>query len=92
MASFNLLLIHHSQYGQLKTSLEMDTTSMRQMFKRVSEERILGGSFATEFTKLNQNGQGGVQGKLADLYDVASKTELGVGEKKVRDRLGLRTI
>ena len=70
----------------------MDTSLMQQMFKRVSQDRILGGSFAREFTQLDKDGQGGVQGRLSELYDIANKSDLAVGEKRVRDRLGLKTI
>ena len=77
-----------SQYGQLKGSMEVDTTMMRKEFKRIAEERILGGSFAKEFTALDENGPG-VQKKLEELYKIAEETELAKGEAKVRERLGL---
>ena len=55
-------LVHHStvsQYGQLKGSKQMDTSWMKKEFKRVSEQRILGGDFAKEFADLDGDGEGG---------------------------------
>jgi ketol-acid reductoisomerase len=55
-------LVHHSmvsQYGQLKGSMEVNTDWMRQEFKRVGEQRILGGEFAAEFEALDKDGEGG---------------------------------
>ena len=78
----------YSQYGQLKGSQEMDTSWMRKFFKHVAEERILGGSFTKEFTDLEE-GPGGVDGALKKLYQEAERSELAVGEKRVRERLGL---
>jgi ketol-acid reductoisomerase len=86
-----VLTLHDSQYGQLKGSMELDTAAMRKDFERVAKERILGGSFAKEFTALDTDGPG-VEKKLEELYDKASQSELAEGEKRVRDRLGLRTI
>jgi len=80
-----------SQYGQLKGSMELDTASMQKDFKRIAEERILGGSFAKEFTALDKEGPG-VQKKLEELYEKASHSELAEGEARVRERLGLKTI
>lgn len=76
-----------SQYGQLKGSQEMDTSWMRKFMKHIAEERILGGSFTKEFTDL-ESGPGGVDGALKKLYAEAEKSELAVGEKRVRERLG----
>jgi len=89
-------LVHHSsvsQYGQLKGSAELDVGAMRREFGRVAEERILGGQFAEEFAKLDVEGDGeGVQRRLGELYKEAAKSELAVGETRVRERLGLKTI
>ncbi|KAI9803643.1 MAG: hypothetical protein M1833_000555 [Piccolia ochrophora] len=88
-------LVHHStvsQYGQLKGSMEVDTDWMKKDFKRVAEQRILGGEFAKEFTALDKDGEGGVQRTIDGLYSEALKSELGQGEKRVRDRLGLKTV
>ena len=55
-------LAHHStvsQYGQLKGSMEVDVTAMKKDFKRIAEERILGGSFALEFSALDKDDEGG---------------------------------
>jgi ketol-acid reductoisomerase len=79
-----------SQYGQLKTSQELDVSWMRNHFKHVAEERILGGAFSREFTEAEQK-PGGIDGALKKLYQEAEKTELAVGEKRVRERLGLKT-
>lgn len=87
-------LIHHSsvsQYGQLKGSMEVDTSLMKKEFERVANDRILSGAFAKEFMALDTEGPG-VQKKLEELYDKASKSELAEGEAKVRDRLGLKTV
>lgn len=86
-----VLMSDRSQYGQLKGSMELDTTAMRKEFERVAKERILGGSFAKEFTALDAEGPG-VDKKLEELYAKAGETELAEGEKRVRDRLGLKTI
>lgn len=64
---------------------------MRNLFRHVSTERILGGAFAREFTALDGVDGTGVGKKLSELYGEAAKSELAVGERKVRDRLGLRT-
>ena len=65
---------------------------MQSLFRHVSTERILGGTFAKEFTALDGADGTGIGKKLDELYGEAAKSELAVGEKKVRDRLGLRTI
>ena len=78
-----------SQYGQLKTSQEIDTTWMQKHFKNTAENRILGGAFAEEFATVERT-PGGINGALEKLYEEANKSELAVGEKKVRDRLGLK--
>lgn len=78
-----------SQYGQLKGSMEVDTSLMVKEFKRVSEERILGGSFAEEFSALEAGQAGGVDTRLAELYKEANKSELAQGERRVRKRMGL---
>lgn len=79
-----------SQYGQLKNSQEMDVSWMKERFRQVAERRILGGEFSKEFTKA-ELGAGGINGALKKLYQEAEKTELAIGEKKVRERLGLPT-
>ena len=71
--------------------MELDTAAMRKDFDRIAKERILGGSFAKEFTALDAEGPG-VDKKLEELYAKAAKSELAEGEKRVRDRLGLKTI
>jgi ketol-acid reductoisomerase len=86
-----MLKFGHSQYGQLKGSMELDTTAMQKEFRRVAEDRILSGDFAKEFTALDKEGPG-VQKKLEELYEKASHSELAEGEARVRDRLGLKTI
>ena len=63
---------------------------MEKYFKEVAEERILGGSFTKEFTEAEM-GPGGIQGALKKLYEEANKSELAQGEKRVRERLGLKT-
>lgn len=79
-----------SQYGQLKTSMEIDTSWMQKHFKHISEDRILGGAFTKEFTDA-ERGPGGIQGALKMLYQEAEKSELAIGEKRVRERLGLKS-
>jgi ketol-acid reductoisomerase len=87
-------LVHHSsvsQYGQLKGSLEYDSTiadGLRKEFERVAEKRVLNGAFEKDFDAMERS-EGGVQGELEKLYEKANKSELAVGEKKVRDRLDL---
>jgi ketol-acid reductoisomerase len=71
--------------------MELDAAAMRKEFERVAKDRILNGSFAKEFMALDTDGPG-VDKKLDELYDKASQTELAEGEKRVRDRLGLKTI
>ena len=71
--------------------MEVDTTSMIREFRRVSEERILGGSFSKEFSALEEASAGGVDAKLSELYDLANQTELAQGERRVRERLGMST-
>jgi ketol-acid reductoisomerase len=80
-----------SQYGQLKGSFEVDTTALKKEFSRVAHDRILNGAFAKEFMALDTDGPG-VQKELDDLYKKANETELAVGEARVRERLGLKTI
>lgn len=86
-------LVHHStvsQYGQLKGSLEYPkdlVEGLRKEYKRVAEQRILNGSFEKEFSAMEESG-GGVKATLDKLYAEAEKSELAVGEKKVRARLG----
>jgi len=87
-------LVYHSsvsQYGQLKGSMEVDTTQLQKEFKRVAEERILNGAFAKEFMALDTEGPG-VQKAIDELYKRAGESELGQGEARVRARLGLKTI
>lgn len=88
-------LVHHStvsQHGQLKGSGEVPfAEKMREEFRRVAEKRILGGEFERELSGLEE-GAGGVQGKPDELYKRAEESELGVGEKRVRERLGMKTI
>lgn len=76
-----------SQYGQLKTSQEIDTTWMQKHFQHVAEDRILGGAFAEEFTTVEKS-EGGIEGALKKLYEEANKSEMAEGERKVRQRLG----
>ncbi|KAI9708367.1 MAG: hypothetical protein M1820_004071 [Bogoriella megaspora] len=86
-------LIHHSsvsQFGQLKGSFEVDTSLIEKEFKRVAEDRVLNGKFAEEFTALEKS-PGGIEKALEGLYEKAYDSELGRGEKRVRERLGLRT-
>jgi ketol-acid reductoisomerase len=83
-------MYENSQYGQLKNSQEMDVSWMKERFKQVAEKRILGGEFSKEFTEAEQ-GPGGINGALKKLYQEAENTELAVGEKRVRERLGLPT-
>jgi len=71
--------------------MEVDTANMQKEFKRVAEDRILNGNFAEEFSGLDKDSDEGVQQKLSELYATANKSELAVGEKKVRDRLGLKS-
>lgn len=82
-------LTRHSQYGQLKGSMEVDVGQFKKEFKRVAEDRILNGAFAKEFAKLEDEGHG-VEKALEDLYAKANKTDLATGEAKVRERLGLK--
>lgn len=77
-----------SQYGQLKGSIEVDTSIVKKEFKRVAEERVLNGAFAKEFMSLEKNGPG-VDKKLEELYAKANESELAKGEARVRSRLGL---
>ena len=69
--------------------MEVDVSLMQKEFKRVSEDRILGGAFADEFSALERRAAGGVDAKLKELYEVANRTELAQGERRVRERLGL---
>lgn len=89
------LVLHSSvsQYGQLKTAAEIDVGAMRGEFERVADRRILGGEFAGEFGRLSEGdgGEGGVQRRLEELYKVAAESELAVGERRVRERMGLKT-
>ena len=71
--------------------MEVDTANMQTEFKRVAEHRILNGNFAEEFSSLDKDSDEGVQQKLGELYAKANESELAVGEKKVRDRLGLKS-
>ena len=63
---------------------------MEKHFNHVANDRILGGAFAEEFTTVGKS-QGGIDGALKNLYEEANKSELAVGEKKVRERLGMST-
>ncbi|CAZ84220.1 unnamed protein product [Tuber melanosporum] len=82
-----------SQYGQLSTSLGMDATKLQEFFKNVAEKRILGGEFTKEFIDIDKEGGGnGMERKLGGLYAAASTSELAVGEKKVRERMGLDKV
>ena len=82
--------ISRSQYGQLKTSQEIDTSWMQKHFKHVAEDRILSGAFAEEFTTVEKS-EGGIDGALKKLYEKANESEMAQGEKKVRERLGYDT-
>lgn len=90
------LVLHSSvsQYGQLKGSGEVEMGAMRREFERVADQRILGGDFAREFGELSE-GEGadgkGVQRRLEELYKVAAESELAVGERRVRERMGMKT-
>ncbi|KAL7269073.1 hypothetical protein RUND412_008277 [Rhizina undulata] len=84
-------LVHHSsvsQYGQLSTSLTLEVAGMKKTFKEVAEKRILGGEFVKDFDAANES-VGGMEGALKKLYEANSTSELIIGEKKVRSRLGL---
>jgi len=84
------LVLHSSvsQYGQLKGSMELDTSGIKKEFARVANDRILNGAFAKEFMALDSEGPG-VQRTLEELYEKADQSELARGEAKVRERLGL---
>ncbi|KAI5791933.1 Acetohydroxy acid isomeroreductase, catalytic domain-containing protein [Geopyxis carbonaria] len=84
-----------SQYGQLGTSLtwmeEAAVTpvpAMREFFKDVAQRQILDGEFADEFYKLNNEGK--LEGLLEELYAKSAQSELGRGERRVRERLGMK--
>ena len=68
--------------------MELDTTAMRKEFDRVAKDRILGGSFAKEFTALDAEGVG-VQKKLEelDIDDVLENAE----EHKTEQPEGMTT-
>ncbi|KAI9893400.1 MAG: hypothetical protein M1814_006697 [Vezdaea aestivalis] len=88
-------LVHHStvsQYGQLKGSMEFDTTALRRNFSIIAEDRILGGEFAAEFGGLDKEDENGVQKRLSELYALASETELAKGEKRVRARMHMSPV
>ncbi len=92
------LVLHSSvsQYGQLSTAAEVDVRAMRGEFERVADRRILGGGFAREFGALSEGDGGdgsgrGVRRRLEELYRDAEGSELAVGERRVRERLGLKT-
>ncbi|KAI9724288.1 MAG: hypothetical protein M1828_003712 [Chrysothrix sp. TS-e1954] len=85
-------LKHHStvsQYGQLTGSFDVDTSWIRKHFNQVAQDQILSGKFAEEFTGVERSHDGGIEGRLDELYEQANESELAVGEKKVRTRLGL---
>ncbi|KAK4945486.1 hypothetical protein LTR10_015382 [Elasticomyces elasticus] len=85
-------LVHHStvsQYGQLKGALNYPQEILKPLlkeFSRVAENRVLNGSFAEEFTQL-ENNKGGVQGALNELYKQAEESDLVKGEARIRQRL-----
>ncbi|KAI1629077.1 IlvN-domain-containing protein [Exophiala viscosa] len=87
-------LVHHStvsQYGQLKGALNYPQEILQPLlkeFSRVAENRVLNGSFAEDFTQLEEK-EGGVQGALDELYRQAEKSDLAKGEARVRQRLTL---
>lgn len=58
-------------------------------FKLILEEQILGGRFADEFSRLENEAAGGVDAKIKQLYDIANQSDLAKGEERVRRRLGL---
>ncbi|KAI9656437.1 MAG: hypothetical protein M1829_000396 [Trizodia sp. TS-e1964] len=89
---FKQLKLHSSvsQYGQLTGSKEFEVRGLRESFRKVAEERILGGEFAKEFEALNGEREG-VEKKIEELFREAELCELGVGEKRVRKRLGLES-
>ena len=80
-----------SQYGQLKGSGEVDVSKMRERMREVGEKRILGGEFEKEFSKLEEERDGGVLDRIGELYKEAEKSELCQGEMRVRERLGLNS-
>lgn len=86
-------LKHHSsvsQYGQLNGALKLDGTAIRAHFKEILYNQVLNGKFQKEFTAIEDDlEKEGPENPLAKLYAKAGETELGVGEKKVRARLGL---
>ena len=86
-------LKHHSsvsQYGQLNGALKLDGTAIRAHFKEILYNQVLNGKFQKEFTKIEDDlEKEGPENPLEQLYAKAAETELGVGEKKVRARLGL---
>lgn len=69
--------------------MEVDVAPIRKEFKRVAEERVLSGKFAEEFTDLEKK-PGGIKKALEALYEKAYNSELGRGERRVRERLGLK--
>ena len=71
--------------------MEWDTKAMKKEFLRVANDRILNGAFAKEFMALDSSGPG-VQKTLDDLYETAEQTDLAKGDRKVRERLGLKTL
>ena len=70
--------------------MEIDTSWMQKHFKHVAEDRVLGGEFAKEF-EATEKEPGGITGALKKLYEEAEKSELAIGDKRVRERLGLPT-
>ena len=69
--------------------MEVDTSLMAGEFRRISQKQILEGSFAREFTAIEEQSTGGVDARLAELYQLANKSELAQGERRVRMRMGL---
>ena len=73
-----------SQYGQLKGSLELDTSWLQKEYRRVAEQRILGGGFAKEFTALDEPT---TNGSALNGHGVNGMTGSGSGLKKRLDEL-----
>ncbi|BFZ60905.1 hypothetical protein YB2330_001957 [Saitoella coloradoensis] len=84
-------LKHHStvsQYGQLKGGLEQPSEPLRSEFKEVLYNRVLNGAFFKEFTAIEKRFElEGNENPLNALYAEYEKSELGVAETGVRERL-----
>ncbi|KAI0068232.1 IlvN-domain-containing protein [Artomyces pyxidatus] len=79
-----------SQYGQLNGALKLDGSAVRQHFKEILHDQVLNGKFQKEFTHIEADlEKDGDANPLNRLYTITEQTELGQGEKRVRERLGL---